>query len=78
MVAAKLADLGACRTSCQLRASSKKRRRMRPGKLSGKLPHGGAQISPLGQVELQELPVCRRNLHPRHWHISALGWADVG
>jgi len=51
---------------------------MRPEKLSGKLTHRGAQVSPLDQVELQELAVCRRNLHLCHGHIGGLGWADAG
>jgi hypothetical protein len=51
---------------------------MRIWELPGELAHRGAQISPLGQIELQELAVYGRDLHPGPEHTGWLGRADAG
>jgi len=48
------------------------------GKVPGDLTNRAAQVSPLGQVELQELVVYRRDLQSGAGHVGRLGWAGVG
>src|SRR5439155_13161545 len=60
------------------RASSRKRCTLRIWELAGELAYRAAQISPLSQIESQEVAVHRRDQHPCLGRAGWLARSDVG